>query len=64
MTVAILVSTTGEGATWHLELGEKPRPMPLAAGRGDVNGCGSEVVNRMNRSLHRFCLFCLPLVVL
>ena len=49
MTVAILVSTTGEGATWHLELGEKPRPMPLAAGRGDVNGwigCGSEVVNR------------------
>lgn len=46
VTVAILVSTTGEGATWHLELGEKPRPMPLASGRGDVNGCGSEVVNR------------------
>lgn len=33
VTVAILVSTTGEGATWHLELGEKPRPMPLASGQ-------------------------------
>lgn len=33
VTVAILISATKEGATWHLELGEKPRPMPLASGQ-------------------------------